>query len=106
MSISTPASSGSKLPDSDQVFLRDLQVRCYQYFLDAAHPKTGLVADRGATDGTSFSSYASSAACGFGMAAHRVAAEAGWCSRGEAAERVRIMLRSLVDIAGHENGFV
>lgn len=98
--------SVAKLSEADEAFLRDMQLRCYQYFLDGANPKTGLVADRGTTTGTSFSSYASSAACGFGLAAHCVAADAGWTSRGDAADRVRTMLRSLVELAEHENGFV
>jgi hypothetical protein len=90
----------------DETFLLDMQARCYRYFIDAANPRTGLIADRGATDGSWVSSYASSAACGFGLATHSIAADAGWCSRGEAADRVRLMLRSLVELAEHENGFV
>ncbi|MGV3485293.1 MAG: glucoamylase family protein [Planctomycetaceae bacterium] len=107
-----PASISSSAPElfsgdqPDEIFLQDLQRRCYQYFLDAAHPKTLLVSDRASTDGSWFSPHASSAACGFAMAAHCVAANAGWSSRGEAAERVRLMLRSLLEVAEHENGFV
>ena len=106
LSIPTSSVSPSSLSEADETFLVDMQSRCYRYFLDAANPKTGLVADRGTTNGSSFSSYASSAACGFGLAAHCVAANSGWTSRGEATERARTMLRSLVELAEHENGFV
>ena len=110
LAISSTVSSASpvswSLSEADEAFLVDMQRRCYQYFLDGANPKTGLIADRGATGGTWFSSYASSAACGFGLAAHCVAAEAGWSTRGEASDRIRTMLRSLVELAEHENGFV
>jgi hypothetical protein len=106
VSISPAPPTAPRLSDEDKAFLGDMQRRCYQYFLDGANPKTGLIADRGATNGSWFSSYASSAACGFGLAAHCVAAEAGWASRSDAAERVRTMLRSLHDLAEHENGFV
>ncbi len=104
ISSMAPSQPSSEISNDD--FLLDLQKRCYQYFLDASHPGTGLVADRSATDGSWFSHYASSASCGFGMAAHCVAAESGWLPRAEAAERVRLTLRSLLEIVGHEKGFV
>lgn len=92
-------------PD-DQAFLDDLKKRCYRYFLEASHPVTGLVPDRAATDGSWLSPHASSAACGFALASHSVAAKAGWAPRGETADRVRLLLRSLVQLAEHERGFV
>lgn len=104
--VSSLETAFSPSSESNERFLLDLQRRCYQYFLDASHPKTHLVADRGATDGSWFSSHASSAACGFAMAAHCVAAQAGWVPHGEAAERVRLTLQSLLEVAEHKNGFV
>ena len=53
------------LPMSHAEFLDDLGQRAYRYLIEAADPATGLVADRGRTDGSAFSHYASSAACGF-----------------------------------------
>lgn len=87
-------------------FLDDLRRRCYLYFEEAAAPQTGLIADRGHADGSSFSTYASSAGCGFGLAAHGVAANNGWISKEEGASRVRKMLSFLVNEAEHERGLV
>jgi hypothetical protein len=104
--LASLGSSFSPRDESDDHFLQDLQARCYQFFLDAANPKTGFVSDRCATDGSWFSRHASSASCGFGLAAHCVASQAGWLSHDEAAERVRLTLRSLLEVAAHERGFV
>lgn len=87
-------------------FIRDMQRRCYRYFLEAADPDTQLIADRARTDGSAHSTHASIAACGFGLAAHAVAAQYDWAPRGEIQERVRTMLRSLTNLAAHEKGFV
>tara|TARA_R110002049_G_scaffold72490_7_gene187509 strand:+ start:68803 stop:70179 length:1377 start_codon:yes stop_codon:yes gene_type:complete len=92
--------------NEDLAFLDDLRRRCYRYFLDASHPTTGLVSDRGATDGSRFSRHASSAACGFGLAAHSVAAKSGLTPRHDALNRVRIMLDSLLNQVDHERGFL
>ncbi|QDT02243.1 hypothetical protein K227x_06160 [Rubripirellula lacrimiformis] len=87
-------------------FLSDVGRRCYRYLVEAAHPKTGLVADRGRTDGSQFSDCASTAACGFALAGHGVAANQGWVDRPSAKEHVRRMLGSLLELAQHERGFV
>ncbi|MCC9641472.1 hypothetical protein LOC71_04245 [Rhodopirellula sp. JC740] len=92
--------------DTAYPFLDDLRRRCYTYFEDSADPETGLIADRGHADGSSFSDYASSAACGFGLAAHGIAAENGWISREQGAERARTMLEFLVHRAAHERGLI
>ncbi len=99
-------SEQSPLDLSGEAFVRDMQRRCYQYFLEAVDPETQLVADRAATDGSSYSRHASSAACGFGLAAHSVAAQYDWIPRDEIKQRVRTMLHSLATRAAHENGFV
>ena len=87
-------------------FLRDMQRRNYQFFLEAVHPTTGFVADRAATDGSTTSTYASSAACGFALASHCVAADNGWGDRQEIAQRVKQLLSSLLNQAAHQHGFV
>lgn len=94
------------LDPADNQFLDDMKRRCYRFFVEAAHPTTGLVADRGATDGSSFSPYAGSAGCGFALTAHMIAARSGWVSRDEAAARTERLLRSLVELAAHKNGFL
>ena len=103
---SLEASDGFAVDQSNDEFLRDMQRRCYEYFVESANPETGFVADRGATNGTWFSSYASSAACGFALTSHCVAATAGWVDREIAADRTRKLLSSLVHRAEHVNGFV
>ncbi len=99
-------SSGTLFGKPEEAFIRDLQRRCYRYFLEAADPETQLVADRARTDGSGHSPHASIAACGFGLAAHAVAAQYDWVPRDEIQQRVRMMLRSLVELAANERGFV
>ncbi len=86
-------------------FLDDLRRRCYRYFVEAADPRTGLISDRASTDGSSFSTAASIAACGFGLAAHGVAAQAGLTDATAAEARAERMLQSLVSLVQHERGF-
>ncbi|TWT66610.1 glucoamylase family protein [Allorhodopirellula solitaria] len=87
-------------------FLTDLRTRCYRYFVEAADADTGLISDRGRTDGRKFSEHASTAACGFGLAAYALAPASGLDSLDRARARSRILLRSLVERAEHHNGFV
>ncbi len=94
------------LPPADAAFLDDLQRRTYRYFLDAADPRTGLVADRGARDGSGMSEIASSASCGFALAAHAIAPRAGLATHSEAAARTHQLLHSLLTVAENERGFV
>ena len=94
------------LGPADVTLLRDMQRRCLRFFMDAAHPDTGLISDRAATDGAWFSEHASSAACGFGLASFAVAAKSGWMTREDAAVRIKRMLSSLLTSVEHENGFV
>ena len=89
-----------------EAFVRDMQRRCYRYFLEAVDPKTQLVADRAATDGSNYSLHGSSAACGFGLTSHAIAAQYEWAPREEIQQRVRTMLHSLCNLAAHEKGFV
>ncbi|SMP39873.1 hypothetical protein SAMN06265222_101377 [Neorhodopirellula lusitana] len=100
------------MPDSPNLtpenreFIRELQHRCYQYFLDAADPETGLVSDRGSRDGSAFSEHASSASCGFALASYAIAPAADLEDESTARERSRRLLRSLADLAQHHNGFL
>ncbi len=73
----------------DAPFLDDLQRRSYRFFIEAADPYTGFISDRAATDGSGASDHASSAACGFGLTAHSIAAKKGLVPRDEAAARTR-----------------
>lgn len=72
-------------------FLEDLEERTFRYFLDLAHPSTGLVPDRWPTP-----SFSSVAAVGFGLTAYPIGVERGWISREEARRRVLLTLRFLL----------
>jgi len=96
----------SAMDERDAEFLNDLRRRCYRYFEEAADPATGLVADRGRTDGSRFSDHASSAACGFALAAHGIAARSGLVQYDVARSRAGRLLSSLLHVAEHEQGFV
>lgn len=87
-------------------FLNDLRHRCYRYFVEAADPATGLISDRGRTDGSGFSEHASSAACGFALASYAIAPTSGLDEFERARERSRQLLRSLTELAEHHQGFV
>lgn len=76
----------------DGALLDALQARALRYFLDAAHPLTGLVADS-----TIPGTVCSIAAVGMALGAYPVAVERGLLSRPEAAERTLRVLRFLND---------
>lgn len=69
-----------------------LQARALRYFLDAAHPQTGLIADS-----TVPNTVSSIAAVGMALAAYPVAVERGLLSRSEAAERTLRVLQFFRD---------
>lgn len=94
------------LASDDVTMLDDMQRRNYQFFVDGADPYTGFVPDRGAASGKGFAEHSSSAACGFALAGHAIAARNGWIDRDTAIGRTRRLLDSLVHLAEHERGFV
>lgn len=93
------------LTAADHALLEEIERTAFQFFVEQAHPRTGLVRDRARTDGSPSEGKASIAASGFALSAWVIAAERGWVSRDEAAERVRIKLRFLVDEAPRQHGF-
>ncbi|MGE5224505.1 MAG: glucoamylase family protein [Omnitrophica WOR_2 bacterium] len=68
--------------------LDDLQKRSFQYFIDQANPKNGLVADSIWKNSPS-----SIAAVGFSLPVYAVGVEHGWLKREEAVERTLTILR-------------
>jgi len=94
------------LPPAEMDFVRDMQQRCYQFFLDSAQPETGLVSDRVSTDGSWQSTYSSIAACGFALTSHSIAANQKWRERDAIASDVYRLLHTLVNQAEHKNGFL
>ena len=91
--------------DPNLEFLAELQERCYRFFIEAAHPATGLVSDRARTDGSWNSQHSSSASCGFALVSHSIAAKSGWGSPGEARHRTEALLDSMLNVAEVKEGF-
>src|SRR5438067_13510491 len=75
----------------DEALLDDVERRTFHYFWDLADPQTLLIPDRAPTP-----SFSSIAAVGFGLTAYGIAAERGYVSRAQAAERVLATLKSLL----------
>jgi hypothetical protein len=99
------------LTRDDRDLLEDLSRRAFQYFLDHADARTGLVLDRARATGEAppeghpSHRIASSAATGFGLTALCVGAERGWLSREEALRRVLTTLRFFADRAPRQHGW-
>ena len=96
--------------DSDDAFLEELSRRCFRYFVEHQHAKTGLVRDRARTDGdivvrSTGLDIASVAATGFGLTALCIGAERGWMQRAEAEQRALTTLRFFDDKARGKNGW-
>ncbi len=89
----------------DHALLEDLQRASFQFFVEQAHPETGLVRDRARADGSPSEGKASISASGFALASWAVATERGWVDRPRALERVRQMLRFLATRAQRQHGF-
>lgn len=95
------------LIETDEAFLRDLQQHAYRFFVEAAAPETGFVSDRSRFDGSSHGGVASSAACGFALAAYSIASQTPWLSSfDQASSHAEKLLLSLWERAPHERGFL
>jgi hypothetical protein len=97
---SAPAAiARTSLAAEDEALLEDLSRRSFHFFWVQADPRTGLVRDRGRTDGSPHDErhrdVASIAATGFGLSGLCIAAERGWIPRAQAMDRARITLRFL-----------
>ena len=94
-----PPAARAVLPADDEAFLEDLSRRSFRFFWDKADARTGLVRDRGRTDGSPHDpghrDVASIAATGFGLSGLCIAAERGWVPRAQAIDRARRTLRFL-----------
>ena len=94
-----------EISKADDAFLEDLSRRSFQFFIDQADPKTGLVRDRVQTSGAPVNEIASTAATGFGLTALTIGAERKWISRSEAKERIRTTLRFLSGLTNEHGWF-
>lgn len=82
--------SDVKTSPTDDAFLDHLQHAAFTYFLEYAHPATGLIADTSRVD-----SPCSISVVGFGLSSLTVGVERGWIPRGDAAARTLQVLRFL-----------
>ncbi|WP_235908411.1 glucoamylase family protein [Roseiconus nitratireducens] len=98
--------------DAESRLLNLMQERCYRFFCEAADGVSGLIPDRAplkdSGNGKIADRYrvASSASCGFGLAAYAVGMQNGWESPEDAGRRCERLLRTLVDKVQHERGFL
>lgn len=97
--------AGPTLSGEDQGFLEDLGQASFRFFVECAHPETGLVKDRSNADGKDGREIASMAATGFGLAGLCIGDRRGWLSHEEARLRARRTLLFLRDKLPHEHGF-
>jgi hypothetical protein len=103
--ISPPTAPPALKPDERQ-FLEDYAKRCFRYFWEQTHDKTGLTMDRARMDGTpSGNNVASTAATGFGLTGLCIAADRGWIPKAVARARVATTLRYLWSHAFHDHGW-
>ena len=104
--LAAGAVSQSPITPLDARLLADLERSATTFFLEAAHPETGLVLDRRRADGRAEARTAASiAATGFGLSVLCLARERGYLSRSRSRERVARTLRWLRHHQPHEHGF-
>ncbi|HTL47002.1 MAG TPA: glucoamylase family protein [Verrucomicrobiae bacterium] len=105
---SAPASE-SKAPvlsPEDEDMLDQISRKAFDFFVQEADRKTGLVKDRANNfKRGAGNSPASIASTGFALTAWGVGAERGWIDRGTATELARRTLRYFLDEAPQEHGF-
>ena len=80
---------------TDDALLNQLQRAAFGYFLQAANPANGLVADTSREN-----SPVSIAVVGFALSAYPVAVERGWMARADAVQRSLAALRFFRDSGG------
>ena len=93
------------LTKSDNQLLDDIERSAFQFFVEQAHPRTGLVRDRARADGSPSEGKASVSVSGFALSAWVVATERGWVGRPEALKRVRHTLQFLAKDVTRRHGF-
>ncbi|QQE09978.1 hypothetical protein JD969_10650 [Planctomycetota bacterium] len=96
--------AGENIIAKDQ-FIDELAKRCFLFFWEKADPKTGLIPDRTAVDGSEETDISSIAATGFGLTSYCIAEDRGWITRKQAYERIRKTLLYL-DTMEHVKGYM
>lgn len=95
----------ASIPKQDEIFLEELQRRCFQFFWEQANPTNGLIADRARADGSEPGTICSIASIGFGLTGICIADARGWIPRAAAYRRVLTTLRHLWEKQEHVCGF-
>ena len=90
---------------ADEKLLDEREHAGFGFFVEQAHPRTGLVRDRARADGSASQGKASIAASGFALNAWVIATERGWASRADAVKHVRGMLHFLATQVPRPHGF-
>jgi hypothetical protein len=93
------------LSRADDRLLDEIERTGFQFFLEQAHPRTGLVRDRARADGSASQGKASIAASGFAFTTWVIATERGWVPRAEAVKHLRMMLHFFVSKVARPHGF-
>lgn len=96
---------GFTLTPVDEAWLEELERASFRFFVECAHPQTGLVKDRSLAERNDGRDVASIAATGFGLTGLCIADQRGWLPSGEAEARVRRTLGFLHDGLPQEHGW-
>lgn len=89
----------------EREFLKWMAKKFFWYFWNEADPVTGLVSDTANSYEPGRSPKAHIAATGFGLSLISAAADRGWITPQEAADRTRKILNVFENIAPHQEGF-
>lgn len=100
-----PLAASAQVSEQDEAFLDSLEKQNFLFFVEQAHPHTGLVKDRTNVRATDTTIVASIAATGFGLTALCVGTERGWISLAEARHRAIVALRFLWEKMPNHRGF-
>lgn len=106
--VRTSAQTNDPAPvisEQDSAFLDELEKQSFLFFVEQAHPKTGLVKDRFNVRGSDNGTVASIAATGFGLTALCIGQQRGWIGMADARERVLVALRFLWEKMPNHRGF-
>ncbi len=93
------------LSDQDSAFLDELEKENFLFFVEQAHPQTGLVKDRCNVRGTDKTIVASIASTGFGLTALCIGHQRGWISYADARDRALKALHFLWEKMPNHRGF-
>jgi hypothetical protein len=105
LKLMLPLAASAQVSEQDSTFLDDLEKQNFLFFVEQAHPYTGLVKDRTNVRTTDNTIVASIAATGFGLTALCIGTERNWISLAEARHRAIVALRFLWEKMPNHRGF-